>query len=118
SKPSRKRSGRRTWSKSAPRVSRGRKKAWTLEQLEQRHMMSADSGVQLVSMDAYIDAVFARASNLAQYTQAELEAAKSWVVRAEQGTTEAQIEAATGLNFATFTAGEGNIYLLDSTGLN
>lgn len=81
-------------------------------------MMSADSGVQLTSMDAYIDAIYARASNLSQYTQSELEAAKSWVVRTELGTTEAQIEAATGLDFATFTVGDGNIFLLDTTGLN
>ena len=113
--------------------SRRRKKTWTLEQLEQRHMLSADTmippvldhefettveGQQILNaIEQVMDRSFAQAAKLDQYTQAQLNSAPRWVVKAHFGVTAAQLKATTGFHFTSYEGGGGDIFLLDATGL-
>src|SRR5690606_24682068 len=89
-----------------------RRKTWTIEQLEARHMMSADYSI----LTQVVDQAFERASNLSKYTQQQLNSAQQWIIRTKNGVTESQIEAMTGYNFTKFPQGPANIYKLNTQG--
>ena len=108
----------------------GRPRSWKLEELEARHMLSAeglgcpalidnetDTVVENVSIvDAVqqmVDRSFERAAQLDKYTAEQLNSAPRWVARVKAGVTEAQLEAATGLGFDAYAGGNGDIFLLD-----